>query len=259
MKLKWSNLRYLSQLGFMGFVAWYSYTHMVSAPPRPGPIDSICPFGAIETLPTFIMKGTYLQRTADTNFVVLIAMLLAILAFGRAFCGWICPMGTVGEWLYKFRKLFIKKDIVIPVKLHKVLRYLRYVVLTLIIVMSTITVTLMFRVWDPYVNIFKFHEVELIGWISIGVIALASMFFERFFCLYMCPLGGVIHPVAKLSATGIVRDENVCTSCGTCDSVCPMKIPVSQQKKINRGECITCMSCLDNCPAPGSLDMKIGW
>lgn len=259
MKWKWSNLRYLSQIGFVGFVGWYAYMHMVLKPPRPGPIDAICPMGAFETLPKLLINGSYVQRTADTNFVVLIAMILAILAFGGAFCGWICPMGTVGEWLYKLRKLIFKKDIVIPKKLHNVLRYLRFAVFALIIVMSTLTLTLWFRIWDPYVNIFKLHDVELIGWISIGIVALGSLLIERFFCLYMCPLSAFIQPVAKLSATGIVRNADVCTSCGTCDTVCVMKIPVSTQTKINRGECINCLKCLDECPAPGSLDMKIGW
>jgi polyferredoxin len=186
-------------------------------------------------------------------------MLLAALAFGGAFCGWVCPLGTVGEWLYKLRRLVFKKPIVIPEKLHKVLRFGRYVVLGLIILMSALTLTLWFRVWDPYANIFKLHDIELVGWIAIGVFALGSLLVERFFCLYLCPLSGVIHPVAKLSATGIVRNTDVCTSCGTCDTVCVMKIPVSTQTKINRGECIDCLKCLDECPVPGSLEMKIGW
>lgn len=259
MKIKQRFWRYLSQWGFVAFIVWYSVKHFTSGPPRPGPIDSICPMGAFETFPKLLIDGGYVQRTADTNFVVLIAMLLAVLAFGGAFCGWVCPVGTVGEWLYKLRRLIFKKPIVIPEKLHRVLRFGRYVVFGLIVLMSALTLTLWFRIWDPYANIFKLHEIELVGWISIGLFAFGSLLIERFFCLYMCPLGGVIHPVAKLSATGIVRDPMVCTSCGTCDTVCVMKIPVSQQTKINRGECIDCLKCLDECPAPGSLDMKIGW
>ena len=156
MKWKWSNLRYISQWGFLGFVAWYSYTHMISGPPRPGPLDSICPMGAFETLPTLISKGAFLQRTADTNFVMLAALLLAVLAFGGAFCGWICPLGTVGEWLYKLRKLIFKKDIVLPKKLHGALRYLRFVLLAMIVIMSGVTGVLMFRTWDPFANTFMF-------------------------------------------------------------------------------------------------------
>ena len=92
-----------------------------------------------------------------------------------------------------------------------------------------------------------------------AIFVIGSLLVERFFCNYLCPLGATIKPFAKISATGIVRDPSACNGCANCDSVCPKKIPVSTQIKINRGECISCMRCIEDCSTGNALTFKIGW
>lgn len=253
-------IRYISQLTFVASIVFLSWRHLGFATKLAGPIDTYCPFGAIETLPKLISSGEFVRRTADTNLVLFAGMILAIFVFGGAFCGWVCPMGTVFEWLYKLRSKIWKKRIELPTWLHKSLRWLRYAVLILILVMTVQANDLWFKAFDPYSIAFTWgHAANTIGLIILGVLLLAGLFVERFFCLYLCPLGGVIHPVAKASATGIVRNTESCIDCKICDKVCPYRIPVSQQTKIDRGSCITCLSCVDECPVPQTLEFKIGW
>jgi len=257
---KWRYLRYLSQAIFAGSVVFLSWRHLAFTTKMAGPIDTYCPFGGFVALPKLAMTGEFVRRTSDSNIVLLVGLVIAVLVFGGAFCGWACPLGGVFEWLYRLRLKLFKKRIELPRKLHNALRWLRYVVLALILAMTIIKADLWFKAYDPYSILFTWgHAADIIGIIILVVLLLGSLFVERFFCLYLCPLGGLIHPFAKVSATGIRRYEDVCINCGICDKVCPYRIPVSKQIKIDRGSCIECMNCIEECPAPGSLEFTIGY
>lgn len=254
-------IRYISQFAFMFTMlslifGRYGYPVKLS-----GEIHNYCPFGGVEALANLVPSGVFTRGTGATNLVMLGGVLLSILVFGGAFCGWVCPLGTIFEWLYKLRAKIWKKRIELPRSVHNVLRYSKYLVLVLVIIATHATSRLAFEHFDPYYASFTLGRGGItLGIIILAIFALAGLFVERFFCLYLCPLSGVIVPFAKLSATGIVRNCDKCVDCGTCDSVCPERIPISKQTKIDRGNCIQCLSCIDNCPNGGDcLEFKLGW
>ncbi len=107
---KWRYLRFISQLAFVGSIIALSYKHLGFATKLAGPIDTYCPFGGVATLPTLAQTGEFVRRTGDTNIVLLVGLVLAVLVFGGAFCGWVCPLGSVFEWLYKLRSKIFKKS-----------------------------------------------------------------------------------------------------------------------------------------------------
>ncbi|MEZ4812823.1 MAG: 4Fe-4S dicluster domain-containing protein [Caldisericia bacterium] len=86
-----------------------------------------------------------------------------------------------------------------------------------------------------------------------------SLVIERPLCQYGCPLGGVIHPIAKISAVGIKRNADTCIDCGKCDTECPYQLPISSVNSVNKGLCIECMRCIDECPVPGTLEFAFGY
>jgi NapH/MauN family ferredoxin-type protein len=259
-KWKWQYLRYLVQIGFVAYLAWFAFGPLITGG-RGGELHSLCPFGGVETLPTFFgtFGARFARESSSNNFVLLGALLIAVIAFGGAFCGWACPVGTVGEWLYKLRKLFIKKDLQIPQNIHRILGWARYVVLALVLVMSFLTATLWFDVIDPFMGLFSAKIIFGAGIAVIVIFAIGSFVIERFFCKYLCPMGATIKPFAKISATGIIRDPHSCNSCGNCDDICPKQIPVSSSVKIDRGECISCMKCVEHCSSGNCLTYQIGW
>ncbi|HOO96509.1 MAG TPA: 4Fe-4S binding protein [Caldisericia bacterium] len=268
---KWRYVRHIFQALFLGAILNYSWAHHLierGMPGKTGPIDCICPMGSFAMLlPQYLKQGgEFIRRSGNTNIVILVAFVLAILTFGGAFCGWMCPAGAVQEWLNRFRKLFWKKDIKIPYSVHKVLKWTRYAVLALILVMTYLTADFWFKAIDPYNTLVTFgqeafpwgHETSIVGLVIFIVLILTSLFIERP-CQYACPLSGIIHPVSKASAAGIVRNEDKCIDCGECDSQCPYQIKISTVDKVNRGECIQCLRCIDECPVPGALEVGFGW
>jgi polyferredoxin len=259
-RLKWQGLRSLIQVGFVVYLAWLAFGGLFTGIRGEG-THSICPVGALETMPTLFasLGNRYVREASFNNFIMLGSLLLATLAFGGAFCGWACPVGSLGEWLYKLRKLIFKKDLTVSPKTHALLGWLRYVVLGLLFAMSFATASLWFEHLDPFIGIFSIRLVFGASIAVVGLFVVGSFVYERFFCSFMCPLGAVIKPFARIGATGIVRDPSLCNGCKNCTSVCSKKIPVDTQIKINRGECILCMRCIEECSSGNALSMKIGW
>lgn len=257
---KWQGLRMIFQIGFVAYLAWIAFGGLLTGG-RGGEIHGICPVGALETMPSLLSTfgARYVREASSNNLVVLGSLLIATLAFGGAFCGWACPIGSLGEWLYKLRKLIFKKDLSVSPKIHANLSWLRYVVLGLLLVMSFATTSLWFEHVDPLISIFS---MKLLFGATISIVTafvVGSLLYERFFCSFLCPLGATIKPFARIGATGVVRDPSQCNGCGNCASVCSKKIPVDTQIKINRGECILCMRCIEECSSSNALSLKIGW
>lgn len=158
----------------------------------------MCPFGAIETAWRLITTGNYVQRIYVSSVVLGIGLLIGALLAGSSFCGWICPMGTIQDWLATLRKKLRIKEVTIPEAWERRLRWLRYVVLAAIIFFTIREVKLVFDSYDPYRTIYSLHWIFQASWedwlgYSIALVVLAGSFFmERFWCRFLCPLGAVV-------------------------------------------------------------------
>lgn len=78
------------------------------------PIDAYCPFGGVESFYTWVTQGKMLAKTSYSNLLLLGILLLMTLFVGGIFCGWLCPLGTVQEWLYALRRKIIKNHCRFP-------------------------------------------------------------------------------------------------------------------------------------------------
>ena len=80
------------------------------------------------------------------------------------------------------------------------------------------------------------------------LIAIGSLYIERFFCRYLCPLGGIFAIVSKFRLFRIRKPRSKCGSCRACTKRCPMGIPLYRSNVVKNAECIDCMSCVEICP-----------
>ena len=89
-----------------------------------------------------------------------------------------------------------------------------------------------------------------IGGLLLFIIIISSLFIERIFCRYLCPLGGVFNIISKPRLYKIKKNSK-CVNCNLCNNNCPMEIDVSKETsefgKIKSGECIDCFKCVDTC------------
>jgi len=227
-------------------------------------LHALCPFGGVVSLYQFITTGTFVQKVHQSSLVLMIIGVVLALFAGPVFCGWVCPLGTFQEWIAKIGKKVFKKryNHFIPAKIDNVLRYLRYLVLIWVVLMTAKSMTLVFAEVDPYFALFNFwtSKVSIGGLIVLGVTILASLFVERPWCKYACPYGAFLGIFNLFRIFSLRRNAETCINCKVCDRVCPMNIEVSSKSVIRNHQCISCMECTSSaqCPVPQSLDFVIG-
>ena len=217
-------------------------------------LHGVCPFGGVETLYTFLASGLLVKKIHDASLVLAGIVLVLSILFGPVFCGWVCPLGTVQEWVGKLgRKIFRRRyNHFVPAKLDNVLRYLRYGVLSWVVYVTATTGTLIFEAYDPYFALFNFWSTE-VAWSALailGVTLLLSVFVERPWCKYVCPYGAVLGITNLFRVFSIKRSELTCKADGACSILCPMNIPVDTKKTVRDHQCISCLECTSEAVCP---------
>lgn len=242
-----TRCRLAVQACFILLMAYIGYRHQLVGPLGQPPIDAYCPFGALETLPTYLTNGFFLSKTAPSNFWLLVALIVTTLFSGAIFCGWICPLGGLSDWLYKIRRSILTKKIDVPPNIANILSYARYLMLFGIVYFSWILGRLWFEKYDPFKAIFHMKVQGITSIVVIGTFVIASLMIERAWCRFLCPLGLFVGTLAKLSLLRIERNTNICVNCKACDRVCPTAVKVSESSRISNTYCIHCFECLKSC------------
>ncbi len=176
-------------------------------------------------------------------YVRVFVLMLSTLVFGALFCGWVCPMGGIQEFLYR-RNIGIK----MPPKLDSALRYLRYFILAFLVVVPLLIIGKKICNLNPFRVAFNLSG-SLYLVIAFGVIALASLFIYRPWCRYLCPFGALLSLLSKISFWKIRIDEEKCVKCKICVAKCPMDaVNMEDYPRISDGKCIRCLECVMECP-----------
>lgn len=225
---------------------------------KPVGVDALCPFGGIESFYTFITQEVMVKRIVLSSFILLIAVLVVAIIFRRAFCGNICPLGALQELFGNLGKLIFKKRFNVPKIIDVPARYLKYLVLILIVIFTAKTGELIIRPYDPWVTYNHLLSSELFTELFFGFIILivsiaGSIFYDRFFCKYLCPMGAFLGLINKIGFFRIKRNEKTCIDCYACDKACPVNIKVQSHKQVQSSECINCNLCVNACPVKDTL------
>ena len=218
-------------------------------------IDSLDPFGGIETLFKYLAGGEFIKKLMPANIVLLVAIVVLGVVLSRFFCGWICAFGALqGVFGWLGRKIFKKRFVITP-KVDKVLRWVKYPLLVGIVFFTWNTGTLIIRPYDPLAayghlsaGLGAVWAEFSVGFVLLILTLVLSMLYERVFCKYLCPLGAVNAILGKIPLFRIKRVSKTCISCSKCDKVCPMNIEVSTADTITSPECISCLECVTACP-----------
>lgn len=197
--------------------------------------------------------------------VLIGSFLLAILA-GNFYCGWICPFGSLQEWLGKIGSLFMKKKLRMPRRAQKVLQFSKYIVYTFIAVNGVLGIAGglaqngAFNSNYYFLSLVSSGSLERIGQIaSIPVLVflatylITALLFDRPFCNYLCPDGVKYSLLSFMRVFTIRRNACQCVNCKKCSHVCPMQIDVANANNLRNANCINCMQCVAACPVKNTL------
>jgi ferredoxin len=256
------------QVLFFLFVFTVVFSHFVEQRgidvpwPTAGNFHAICPFGAVETAGRLLFEGNFIPKIHESNLWTFAGVAVLTLLFGPLFCGWLCPLGSVQEWIGGIGKRIFKKrhNRFIGEKADRMLGYMRYGVLALILYYTTRSISLVFQRYDPYYALFHFWtgDVFLTALLVLGFVVVLSLFFERPWCRWLCPFGALLGILQLLSPWKIRRNTEKCTACGVCMNRCPMRIPLQKKHAVRDTRCNRCLECVTSCPGEGALTYSAG-
>jgi len=217
------------------------------------------------------------------------ATLLLTLVAGRAWCSWLCPLGTIIDWIPSRKTRKYRPDI------HPYWRQVKHFLLFAALIAAALG-SLALLVFDPITILFRTLASVILPALNIAVTAAESWLYgfgplqpavewfdglvrgsliteqpfflpnliiagvfagilvletvrPRFWCRYLCPLGGLLGLCARVSHIRYKVDEEKCTSCQRCATICPTAAIDPEQKfAASAAECTTCLDCMEVCP-----------
>ena len=265
-KQNWYKLIYqfaiIAILAFMGFRILFDKAY---APD----FEAYCPFGGLQALGSYITMGSLSCSMTSTQIMMGVVLFIGIVLFSRLFCGYICPLGTVGEWIGKLGER-LKVRITLKGIADKALRLLKYVLLFITFYFTLKSSELFCKKFDPYYAVASGFDTDVVllwALIAIGALLVGSLFFRLFWCRYLCPLGALsaifkyswwflgvmavyvillllglnisyVYPLLIVTAGGYILEVT------RMDRVRPDPVHVTR----NTGTCTSCGLCTESCP-----------
>lgn len=174
--------------------------------------------------------------------VLLAALLIISLLFGRMYCSMLCPLGLYQEFLML---LFRRR---VPVQKNRPYKYFLAAVVFGALIGGT---AFLVKLIDPYT---LFGSAASGAWLGLGVLlALAVLvwFRGRLFCSNICPVGVVLGLISKHALKQIYIEKDKCVSCGLCAAKCPTGSIDFKNKTVDNETCIKCFKCLGGCRRGG--------
>jgi polyferredoxin len=231
--------------------------------PRPPGVEGWLPVAALMNLKAAVLGGE-LPRRFPAGMVLLVAFLAITFLFRKAFCSWLCPVGTLSEGLWRIGRRLFGRTFALPRWADVPLRALKYVLLAFflwaVVGMSVEAIAAFLE--SPYGLVADvkmldfFRHMGTTGAVVVGALVAASVLVPNFWCRYLCPYGALHGLVSWLSPVRIRRDPDACIDCAKCAKACPSRLPVDGKGSIASPECTGCLECVAACPVKDALTIS---
>lgn len=218
---------------------------------------------------TFYYFSPYLVLQAASegvvggSLIVFGAQFLSALVFGRAFCGWICPAGAIGEATGRLRGRRFGRRALDFVKYGVWLPWVGLIVFFAVRAGALTRVEPGYQTWHG-ISVSSIPSLAVFSAILLLIVGLALWVGRRGFCHTLCwmapflILGRAARDALRLPGLRLAADTKACIACGACTRACAMSLDV--QGMVERGEmadreCILCARCADGCPK-GAISLR---
>jgi len=155
--------------------------------------EAYCPFGGIQALGSYLLNDSLACSMTTTQIAMGIMLIVGVILFSKLFCSYICPVGTISEWLGKAGDKF-KLNLKISGTADRIMRSFKYLLLFVTFYFTLQSNELFCRKYDPFFAVasgFSFDVVLLYALPALAILILGSLLYRLFWCKYLCPLGAV--------------------------------------------------------------------
>ncbi|HWI80460.1 MAG TPA: 4Fe-4S binding protein [Ramlibacter sp.] len=182
-------------------------------------------------------------------FLFWIFIIATVFVWGRGlFCGWLCPFGSLSELLYKVGGAIGLRRFqrALPRWLHDRLKWVKYGIF-----FGLLAVSMFSMGWaEMLAEVEPFKTTFLVGWFQrswpytlfAAAILGVSVFVERPFCKYLCPLGASLAMPSTFRWFGLRRKQE-CNTCKACATGCGAQA-IDADGRIDHRECLHCLDCM---------------
>ena len=245
---------------FFIFVRYYESGGTTLATARPAGVEGWLPIASLMNFKVLVLTGAF-PRVHPAGTLLFMAFLAASWVFRKSFCSWLCPIGTLSEYLARLGRSFFKRNFYLPRWLDLGFRAVKYLLLAFFLsIVATMPVLAIreflggpYGVVDDVRMLNFFRELEAPGVIIVIALIAGSLFVQNLWCRYLCPYGALLGLVSLASPLRIRREESLCIDCAKCAKACPSVLPVDKLVSIKSAECSSCLQCVATCPAEGAL------
>ena len=230
---------------------------------RPPGAEGFLPISALISLNYWLQTGI-VNMIHPSGLFILFAIIAVSVFMKKAFCSWLCPIGTLSESLWMLGRKLFKKNWELPRWLDYPLRSLKYLLLVFFawsIARMDVDALVGF-IYSPYNKVADikmylfFAEITETASITIGILMLLSVFVKNFWCRFLCPYGALLGVLGWLSPLKVTRTAASCIDCELCTKACPANIRVHTAGRIWSDECSSCLACVQICPVRDTLEVR---
>ena len=222
-------------------------------------------------LDPLVAIGTVLStQTLYWSLLWALATIVITIIFGRFFCSWVCPFGSIHHFVGFLGNRKRKAAEKIQLNRYRKAQSVKYLILFFLLGMAlfpSLASSLQTGLLDPIplvtrsVNLVllpildrgtyltsveaRFYEL---GWLVLVVFSAAvllNLVIPRFYCRFICPLGAFLGIISRFSIWRIGKTRSECTNCKLCEKACEGGCEPSGNIKI--AECVLCFNCRDDC------------
>ena len=263
-----ARIRRISQIVFLLMFVWLlaraKMTHASGADTRP--LHLVNYFFKLDPLAALVnlLAGRALYAALIWSLVILIPTFL----LGRFFCGWICPVGSLNQFLGGIRSKSSLRKSQVSSNRYKKWQTTKYFLLIAGLMVALFRVNIVGWI-DPFSLLVRSMGVSFLPaaaskkyyavyqphyWPSVlmGAVFLALLLMNlrvtRFWCRALCPLGALLGVAARWSLLGLHKDAATCNKCNRCLIHCQGGDDPIGGAPWHKAECHLCMNCVDACP-----------
>lgn len=181
------------------------------------------------------------------TFILWWSVAASLIFWGRgAYCGWLCPFGALQELTNRIARLFRVPQVTLPWGLHERLWAVKYILFLGLFAAALVS----FERAEHLAEVEPFKTAIVLRFmrewpflIFVGVLLLAGLFIERFYCRYLCPLGAALAIPARIRMFDWLKRYRECGNpCQTCAHECFVQA-IHPTGEINPNECLNCLHC----------------
>jgi polyferredoxin len=270
-RIEWS--RHMVQAGFLLTVLWIGWEFVrwvhgleagVAVGARPPGVEGFLPIAALLSLRHLVTTGQ-IHPVHPAGLTILVLVLVLGFLAKKAFCSWVCPIGTLSEMLAALPQRLFRRTPGLPRLLDLPLRSLKYLLLAFFVYAVFLQMgpaAVADFLDSPYNRVadvkmlYFFERLSPFALKALLGLVVLSVVVPYFWCRYLCPYGALLGALSLLSPLKVTRHAPSCIDCNLCTKACPSRLPVARLARVSSDECFGCLSCVAACPVPRALRVE---